>query len=157
MKVKENNFLTSLAFSGDEEVFEVDVINNVIHYMWKFYRRAIVYNILLPFIVYFTVFIIYATWINKKKDEENDKTGTYAIVNYGMSGVLILLILYFLVFELKKLYYYKFRYFLNFWNLIDVISIILNTTIIAMDIFGQSERDRVPMLACSVIFMWLKL
>ena len=147
MKVKENKFLTSLASSGDEEVFEVDVIKNVVHYMWEFYRRAIVYNILLPFIVYFTVFIIYATWINKKKDEENNKTGPYAIVNYGMSGVLILLILYFLVFELKKLYYYKFRYFLNFWNLIDVISIILNTTIIVMDIFGQSERDRVPMLA----------
>jgi len=95
------NFLTDLAFAGDDDVFEVDVVKNIIYYLWKFYRRAIIMQILLPFILYFVCVIAYATWINKEKDEEDNNDGTYSIINYGLIIVIGLNILFFGYLEFK--------------------------------------------------------
>ena len=84
-ELKGKRFLTDISSCGDEDIFEVDTIKRVILYLWKFYRRAILWKIFLPFIIYFTSFIIFATWVNKEKDEENDRYGKYSWINYFLS------------------------------------------------------------------------
>ena len=64
-------FLVSLANTKDIDIFSVPIIKNIIMFMWRFYRIAIVTSVMIPFIFYFIVYIIYATLIIKGKNDFN--------------------------------------------------------------------------------------
>ena len=66
-------FLVSLANTKDIDIFSVPIIKNIIMFMWRFYRIAIVTSVMIPFIFYFIVYIIYATLIIKGKNDFNSK------------------------------------------------------------------------------------
>lgn len=53
--------------------------------------------------------------------------------------------------------YYKSKYFMSFWNLIDISSLILNMFCVISDLAGLNVTKHIPVLACSVLIMWLKL
>jgi len=139
-------FLNSMAVSGDDEVFEVEVIKKLIEYLWKFYRRAIVLNIFVPFIIYFVLFITYSTWINELRDEESG-TGPYNVLNFAMVFIIIGFIFFFLYIEARKIIAYRLRYFLIFWNLVDIISISLNISVLTLDLLESGTVHRIPVLA----------
>lgn len=51
----------------------------------------------------------------------------------------------------------KYTYFLSIWNLVDVLSIFLNLLILLFDLINVTESTLIPILACAVLLMWLKL
>ena len=53
--------------------------------------------------------------------------------------------------------YYKATYFLSFWNYIDLISISLNISFIALDLSDTESTKVRPLSSVAVFFMWLKL
>lgn len=149
-------FLNNLSEAQDDSVLEVEVIKNMVQYLSKYYRRAVFFRVFLPFLVYFTMFIAYSTWINNEKNNEVG-FGTYSTINLILTVLMAGFILFFLYFEIKKVIYYKFRYILNFWNMVDISSILFNTTCLVMDVVGTSERTRIPIIACATFVMWVKL
>ena len=150
-------FLVSLANTNDIEVFSVEIVQNIVMFMWKFYRRAIAKWIMIPFLFYFITYIIYATWIKKGKDESDLKWGDYGRTDLAFCIILLIWFVYFIYIEFRQMIYYKIKYFTNFWNLIDICSLILNMFWVISDLCGLNTTKHIPVLACSVLIMWLKL
>ena len=150
-------FLVSLATTDNMEVFSIDVIQNVILYMWKHYRKAIVKFMFIPFLIYFVLFILYATWINEEKFDEGDKDDNYRNANIAVIAFILLFIIFHTYLEIRQIMYYKTIYFQNFWNIIDLISLVINTFTVIADLAGLKERYLITFLAISVLLMWMKL
>ena len=53
--------------------------------------------------------------------------------------------------------YYKATYFLSFWNYLDLISISLKISFIALDLSDTESTKVRPLSSVAVFFMWLKL
>ena len=51
-------FLKELSESDNLELFSIGVIKAIIAYMWSFYQRDIIKNMLIPYMFYFTTFIL---------------------------------------------------------------------------------------------------
>ena len=113
-------FLVTLANIEDISIFSVEIIKNIVMFMWRYYRKAIAVWIMIPFLFYFITYIIYATWITKGKDESSESWGTYAKTNLAFCIILLVFILYFIYVEVQQMRYYKRKYFTDFWNLLDI-------------------------------------
>ena len=150
-------FLVSLANTNDIELFSVEIIKNIVMFMWRFYWRALAIWIMIPFLFYFITYIIYATWIKMGKDEASDSWGSYGRTDLAFWIIILVLIIYFVYIEIRQIAYYKTKYFKNFWNLIDISSLILNSFWVISDIAELNTTKHIPVLAWSVLIMWLKL
>lgn len=53
--------------------------------------------------------------------------------------------------------FHKYDYFTSFWNLSDLISLLLNFVVVAGDLIGMDSRDHVTLSSIAVLIMWLKL
>ena len=109
------------------------------------------------FIFYFAAYIIYATWIKKGKDYLNQTWRDYGTTDFVFCIILIFLILCFAFIEIIQMLYLKVEYFKKFWNIIDIASVILNMFCVITDFAGLNSIKHIPVLACSVLIMWLKL
>jgi len=56
-------FITALANSDTESIFEVESIKVAIKMIWKHYFRKIMYFVFLPQLAYFITFLIYSTFV----------------------------------------------------------------------------------------------
>ena len=112
---------------------------------------------MLPFFLYFIVYIIYATWIKKGKDESGKKWGDYGRTDLVFWIFLFVFFIYFIYFEIRVLLYHKFNFFKNFWNYFDVLSLSINMFCVISDISGLDPKSHIPVLASSVLLMWVKL
>lgn len=65
--------------------------------------------------------------------------------------------IYFSYFEIRQIMFHKFAYFLSFWNLVDLITLLLNTAVVISDVSGIDERDYITLSGVAVLFVWLKL
>jgi len=111
-----------------------------------------------PYLLYLLVFILYATYFSRKMDENGDER----FENFGWGSSIsmvftVLFAIYFAIFEVRQMIFMGFLYFKSFWNFIDILSIGLNILIILLDLIGLKDSSLVPILACAVLLMWLKL
>ena len=83
-----------------------------------------------------------------------DRFGLAAII---VAIVLILFVIYNAYYEVKQIIFYKLHYFKSFWNIVDLISITLNSFVCISEIAGLNDADLTTVTAVAVIFMWLKL
>ena len=150
-------FLVALAYIDDIEIFSVDIIRNIVMFMWGYYRKAIALWIMIPFFLYFVTYIVYATWIKRGKDEGGEMWRNYGTIDLVFCIVLLIFIAYFIFIEIKQMIYYKIKYFTDFWNIIDICSLALNLFCIISDLAELNSTKHIPVLACSVLLMWLKL
>ena len=119
---------------------------------------AIVMYLFIPYLIYFTLFILYATWIHDKAFDNNDgKFEGYGLVNTIMIIVLLILIVYFFYFEIRQIIFHKLMYFTSVWNVADLSTLILNSVILIGDLAGLRERYIVTLSGISVLMVWLKL
>lgn len=151
-------FLENLATTDNIELFSLTLIRYIIRFLWTFYRKAIVLYLFIPFLIYFTLFILYATWIHDKAfDDGNEYSKNYGIANIIMIITILIFISYFFYFEIRQMMFHKLNYFISFWNLIDLISLILNGFIMIYDLSGGREQRLVTLQGIAVLFIWLKL
>lgn len=151
------DFLVDLTLTQSLDIFGIDIIVKIILFLWMYYRRAIVLNILLPFLVYFIAFLIYATYIYHEKEEENDRDDPWYSINTILIVVILICIIYNILFEVRKLFFYRSKYFRSYWNAINFASIILNTFVLLSDLAELSKDIVIQFLAVAVLLMWLKL
>lgn len=150
-------FLESLSETKELEFFSLPLIQNVLMFLWRYYKIVIYIFILIPFLVYFIAFILYATWINKQKAEEEDGNGRFHRANIALIVVICIGIGMSIILEFNKIIYSILEYLTSFWNLVNFCSIGLNIAVVTTDLSEISKRDFVPLLAVAVLFMWIKL
>jgi magnesium-transporting ATPase (P-type) len=152
------NFLRALfSDKADIEIFSNDIIKYCLLFLWSYYRWVIIAFIYIPFLSYFTTFILYATWIHNEKEKEDDKNGPYYRANISMINIILAAIVMNSVLEFNKLFYETWRYFISFWNFISFASLVLNTFLVIGDLSGLKETHFLPISACAVLLMWVKL
>ena len=113
---------------------------------------------LLPYIFYFAVFIVYVTYVHKNKVQNGENyTQPYGIAQIICIIICLLSIIYQGFYEAKQIWYNRLYYFMSFWNLVDLISLLLNFTVCISDLAGIEDVRFVPLSAVAVLFMYLKL
>ena len=151
-------FLRTLAESDNVEVFSLPIIQNIVKFFWSYFRIAIVMYSLIPYLIYFSLFLVYTTYFQKRKIDDGE-TGwqRFGLINNLTALVLILFIGYFSFFEIRQIIFHKLNYFTSFWNMIDLSSLILNLFIIISDLAGMYSPQVTTFMGIAVLLVWLKL
>ena len=71
--------------------------------------------------------------------------------------ILLALILYNTYYEIRQALFHKLSYFTNFWNIIDIISIILNFTVCIGELVELNDPDLNIITSIAILVMYLKL
>ena len=76
------NFLKILSKSTDIELFSLRIVQLIIGFFWSYFRNAMIMWLLIPFLVYFVIFIMYATYFQKRKvEQQNEEDEDFGIGN----------------------------------------------------------------------------
>lgn len=151
-------FLQTLARSDTIDLFSLQIIRNIISFLWPYFRNKIIIYVFIPYLLYFSLFLIYSTYFHKRMIENNDAKWT----NFGLANnlaviVLLVFIAYFMLIESMQIVSQKLSYFKSFWNLIDLTSLLFNLIILIMDLAGMYDRDLTTLMSIAVLIVWLKL
>lgn len=135
-------FMKTLASTECIDLFSLKVVRHIIRFCWSHFRKYIIIYLLVPYLCYFLLFILYATYFHKKKIEnENGTWEEFGLANTLSIIVLLMFITYFAYFEVRQIMFHKAYYFFSFWNLVDLASLLLNTVTLILDLAGVSEED----------------
>jgi hypothetical protein len=58
---------------------------------------------------------------------------------------------------MHQLYFHRLLYFKSFWNILDIISIFLNVTVVILDLSGADEDDVNAVACIAVLVLWFRL
>jgi hypothetical protein len=126
-KTEGAGFMKTLADTQCIDLFSLHLVRHIIRFCWSYYRKYIVIYLLIPFLVYFSVFIMYATYFHKKQYEEAHADWKKMGIANSLSLIVIMMFsIYFAFFEVRQMLFHKISYFTSFWNMLDLISLALN-------------------------------
>ena len=91
-------FLLGLSQTQSIEVFSVNLIKNILQFLWQYYRIRIILLSFVPFCIYFTCFVVDASYFHQRKLPESDYNTQWYVSTVLMS-ICAVLWLYFQVLE----------------------------------------------------------
>ena len=151
-------FMKTLAETDCIDLFSLQVVRYIIRFCWSYFRQYIVIYLFLPYLCYFFLFVFYATYLHKKQVENEEGAWEgFGIASTLSIIALLMFIIYFAYFEFRQILFHKVYYFVSFWNMMDLVSLLLNTIILIADLSGLPEEELVTLSACAVLIMWLKV
>ncbi|CAI2365026.1 unnamed protein product [Moneuplotes crassus] len=157
-KVEGVAFLRVLSETKTIDLFSLNIVRNIIRFCWGYYWTYIMIYLFMPYLAYLSLFVLYSTYFHKKKiDNEDGAWEGFGIANSLSLVFLILFILYFSYYEIRQMIFHKFAYFKSFWNMVDLVSILLNSVVCYGDIFELDNQDLNVLMGWAVLVMWLKL
>lgn len=150
------DFLQQLSDTDDLSFFEIDIVKFIIKFQWKRYLPRIALYLFLPFLIFFIAFLIFATWIINEM-HQNDYEGPYrqAAVIYAI--LLGCYQIFFLSVEINQIMRNTNGYFTSFWNVVDVISILINYVLILMVCFKSDPKSENAVAGVAVLLMWFRV
>ena len=128
--------------------------------------KAVIKYCLIPFCLYFISAMLYFTKYIHEHHEGGEQWSELRTDEKVCLIILVVLMFYFGIFELLQLFSKGWRYFIDFWNLFDMASIILNTLLIMnhlsyLDVFQEEEMIVGSFFAMLIMyvkaFAWLRL
>lgn len=124
------SFLRALSKTNDLELFSLSIIRTIVLFLWEYYRKVVFIFLLIPFLINFAVFIVYATYFHKNQKENNESFAE----GFGIASIIsIVIVLIFVVinglYEARQMLSLRLMYFISFWNMVDLISLLLNLTV----------------------------
>lgn len=140
------------------EVFSISLIRYIIIFFWGYFRYRIMLFLFIPFLIYFGIFLAYSTWFQKQKITKDQKGDEGFGLACTISAVLILgFVIKEAYYETRQIMYHKMRYFASFWNIIDVLSLLLNFVIWIGEFGDMNSEDLTLITSIAVLLMYLKL
>ena len=151
-------FFKILAEPQNLELFSIPLIQHIVTYFWGFFRLRILVFLFYPFLIYFSIFLLYSTWIQKRRMENNANH----FEGFGLASTIsVIFLLMFLVYntyyEIRQAMYHKFSYFNSFWNIVDIISLALNFTVCIGELGDLNNQNLNLITSIAVLFMYMKL
>ena len=96
-----------------------------------------------------------------KQDEYEDNpwedSYVFVWVNLGFACASLFFVALFSYVEFWQLCFHKLNYFLSFWNLVDLGSLILNAVVVILDLVNKNTLDANSVAGVAVLIMWAKL
>lgn len=83
-------FMKTLISSKNIELFSIPLIQAIILFFWNHFKYRVLFFLFIPFLVYFIVFILYATWFQKRRVESEDGN----VENFGLACTISAIILF---------------------------------------------------------------
>ena len=137
------------------DIFTIQVVQAIIFFQWKYFKRTIIWKVLVPFLVYFVLFVVYGSLMLQNSEEEG--WGPWSIGSLVICILILIMAAYMAYIEVEQLRFHGLEYFRSFWNLVDLISLVLNLVTIICDFAGLRTVDVATLAAIAVLFMWLKV
>ena len=150
-------FLQRLSETDNLEYFQIDLIKNIIWFQWSYFLPRIIAALFIPFLAFFLLFILYTTWLINEKHEEEEDWGPWHRATFGVSLAILIFQAFFVYVEMHQLYFHRLLYFKSFWNILDIISIFLNVTVVILDLSGADEDDVNAVACIAVLVLWFRL
>ena len=108
-------FLRTWAETEWIDLFSLTIIKNIVRFFWSYFRIAIVIYSIIPYLIYFALFLVYTTYFQRKKVENGEtEWQRFGLVNNLTALVLILFIVYFSYFEIRQILLHKLSISLHF-------------------------------------------
>jgi len=121
-----SSFLKNLGATDNIEIFKLDIIRDIILFQWKYFERAIILKLFVPYLLYFVLFCVYSTYVLERQYDDNDKGGDFDIASYSIGAAILVFNIFWVYIEVRQMILSGRQYFSFFWNYLDVSSIIMN-------------------------------
>ena len=148
-------FVSALAETDNDEIFATQQVRVLIEFLWVGYREAILKQLFYPFVVYMIMFSFYVTYLSKEHDNEFNTLFVlemFCLVVAGKVGMNFLLL------EIIQMSRDKLDYFTDFWNLMDLTSLILNITYVFCELNNALAENSINLIgSVAVLLMWIKM
>ena len=127
----------------------------LIEFLWVGYREAILKQLFYPFIIYMVSFSFYVTYLSKEHDNEFNTLFCLEMACLVIAGKFGL---NFLLLELIQIAREKWHYLSDFWNIMDITSLVLNITYVFCELNNALEENSINLIgACAIGIMWVKM
>jgi len=154
-------FIKILCETENNEVFACDQVRVFLDFMWQGYYKAIFDSLFVPFVCYFTSFVLYATYF------ANVDTPTLSFSFMFKLLTLIVLGKTFMTFVILEAVEFRSDmggYFVNIRNYVDLCSLVLNALYVFFQLTGSMEQKTLNIMAAFAVFLlymklfyWMKL
>ena len=148
-------WMKALTETENIDIFSLKVIQAIIFFQWKYFKRMIIWKVFVPFIAYFLLFIVYGSLMLRNKASETE-WGPWSTGTLVFSILVLIMAVYMAYIEVEQLKFHKWDYFSSFWNLVDLVSLVLNVVTMICDLVQLPSQDVATLAAIAVLFMWLK-
>lgn len=142
----------------NEALFSTDLVKVLVEYFWEYYYGQIFNSVFLPFMLYFSMTIIYFSVV-VTEDLPSDMIFAFSW-EFFLRNILLAFTLYFLWYELRQVQQNRLLYVFDPFNIIDISSATMNTLVITSYGWGLSflNDDTARLFAAiSCVLMWFKL
>lgn len=148
-------FVTCLSDTDNDEIFATEQVRVLIEFLWVGYKETIMKQLFYPFVVYMMSFSFYVTYLSKEHDNSFNLlfcAEMFCLVLCGKVG------LNFVMLELIQIARDRLNYFKDFWNLLDLTSLILNITYVFCELNNRLDENKINMIgSIAVGLMWIKM
>jgi len=152
-----DRFLKDLCGSSNINLFGQDIVRDIILFQWKYFKEVIILKLFIPYIIYFGIFCLYTTWLLEKQHLEEDDNGSYHITSLVFGIVILMFNVFWAYVEIRQIFFHGFEYIASFWNMLDLFSVIFNTTVVVMELTEAKFEDTNRVAAISVLVLYFKL
>lgn len=150
-----------LSETNNINLFKVPVIEDIILFKWSYFRWAIIILLFIPFLLYFGAFLTFATW-GIKEDYEYEKkvdgsSKDWETATKWLAISCVVFIVGFVYVELRQLWFHKLNYFVDIWNMMDMISLGLNITTLSLWMWDDNQELLNAFASIACLIMWGKM
>jgi hypothetical protein len=142
---------------SEVHIFGQSIIRDIVLFQWKYFKEVIILKLFLPYVIYFITFCLYTTWLLERRFSENDDGGKYDITCYCIGTVILIFNLFWAYVEMRQIWFHGLDYVKSFWNMLDLFSVIMNTTVVIMNFSDASFANTNRVAAISVLVLYFKL
>jgi len=144
-----------MASNKDEQLFEVEVIQDCIWYLWKFYFSKLFITVFLPYCVFFIIFLVYSSYLYTGPENRMNKANI-AVKIASLIGVVFFFTIEFRQIRAQRKKYLKLQTAL-FWNIIDVSSNIMVLAFVICDFSAVEFETGRSVSSVAMLLLWVKL
>ena len=156
------HFMKSIAECSNMELFQLLIVKAIILFLWKFYRRVIIRFVIIPYFVYFVVFLIYSTTTFEDKQDALQNGEYEGLSGRGRSnviieGLIIIFVAYFFILEVIQMVGKRLDFWKSIWSYLEIASLALNFSVVILDIIEERAENIRVVMVFAALLMWLKL
>ena len=152
-----DEFLGSLADTENSKLFGIEVIKDIILMLWSYFKMHIIFKLLVPYFLYFIIFLVHTTYIIKNEHYESSESQPYHIAAWVFGVTILVFNVYWAYVEFTQMLFHKIGYFKSFWNVLDLVSVIMNSAVVIMEFSGAKFENINRVASVSVLILYFKI
>lgn len=153
-----DEFIGNLADTENIKLFGIDIIKDIVLLLWSYFKMQIVFKLLVPYFLYFIIFLVHTTYIIKNEHyESSGESKPYHAAAWVFGATILLFNVYWGYVELTQVMFHRIGYFKSFWNLLDLTSVIMNSAVVIMEFSSASFANINRVASVSVLILYFKI